>query len=181
VLQADGAHLNFRKNTLFSVYGTNANGHMSALAFGLLFGNKDKANWSKFWAFVKKIHPSINALPKTILTDQDKGLIGAVKEIFERAAQFMYAFHRHQIILSTCGGGKGDIPHTALWMFNVLCSCKSMAELQQTKEKHYEKLHPTDLHYLTKFPNKCQYPAVRCAMEDNICRQVGIFRCGVNV
>ncbi len=44
-----------------------------------------------------------------------------------------------------------------------------MAELQQKKEKHYEKLHPTDLHYLTKLPNKCQYPAARCAMGDNIC------------
>ncbi len=81
----------------------------------------------------------------------------------------MCAFHRCQNILSTCGGGKGNIPHTALWMFNVLCSCNSMAELQQKKEKHYEKLHPTDLHYLTKLPNKCQYPAARCAMGDNIC------------
>ncbi len=65
---------------------TNANGHMSALAFGLLFGNEGKTNWSKFWAFVKRTHPSIDALPKTILTDQDKGLIAAVKDIFERAA-----------------------------------------------------------------------------------------------
>ncbi len=79
VFRADGVHLNFGKYTLFSVYGTNANGHMSALAFGLLFGNKDKTNWSKFWAFVKRIHPSIDALPKTILTDKDKGLISAVK------------------------------------------------------------------------------------------------------
>ncbi len=169
MFQADGAHSNFGKYTLFSVYGTNANGHMSALAFGLLFENEDTTNWSKLWAFVKRIHPSIDALPKTILTDQDKGSISAVKEIFERAAQFMCAFHRRQNILSTCGDGKGNIPHTALWMFNVLCSCNSMAELQQKKEKNYEKLHPTDLHYLTKLPDKCQYPAARCAMGDNIC------------
>jgi hypothetical protein len=111
---------------------------MSALAFGLLFGNKDKANWSKFWAFVKRTHPSIDAFPKTILADQDKGLIAAVKYIFEQAAQFMCAFHRRQNILSSCGGGKGNIPHTALWMFNLLCSCNSMAEIQQKKEKDYE-------------------------------------------
>ena len=43
VYQADGAHSNFGKYTLFTVYGTNANGHMSALALGLMFGNKDKA------------------------------------------------------------------------------------------------------------------------------------------
>jgi hypothetical protein len=134
VFQADGAHLNFGKYTLFSVYGTNANGHMSALAFGLLFGNEDKANWSKFWAFVKRTHPSIDALPKTILTDQDKGSIAAVEDIFKQAAQFMCAFHRHQNILSSCGGGKGNIPHTALWMFNLLCSCNSMVETQKKKK-----------------------------------------------
>ncbi len=161
VFQADGAHSNFGKYTLFSVYGTNANGHMSALVLGLLFGNKDKTNRSKFWAFVKRIHPSIDALPKTILTNQDNGWIGAVKEIFERAAQFMCAFHRRQNILSTCGGGEGNIPHTALWMFNILCLCNSMTGLQQKKEKHYERLHLTDLHYLTKLPNECQYPAAR--------------------
>ncbi len=81
----------------------------------------------------------------------------------------MCEFHRHQNILSTCGGGKGNIPHTALWMFNLLCLCNSMAEMQQKKEKHYEKLHPTDLQYLTKLPDECQYPAARCAMGDNIC------------
>jgi Zn-dependent M32 family carboxypeptidase len=69
VFQADGAHSNFGKYTLFSVYGTNANGHMTALAFGLLFGNEDKTNWSHFWTFVKRIHPSVDALTKTILTD----------------------------------------------------------------------------------------------------------------
>jgi len=37
------------------MYGTGANGHMSALALGLLFGNEDKANWLQFWSFVKQI------------------------------------------------------------------------------------------------------------------------------
>ena len=41
VIQADGVHSNFGKYTLFSAYGTNANGHMSALAFGLLFRNEN--------------------------------------------------------------------------------------------------------------------------------------------
>ncbi len=47
-IQADGAHSSFGKYTLFSAYGTNANGNMAPLAFGLLFGNEDKKNWSKF-------------------------------------------------------------------------------------------------------------------------------------
>ena len=109
VYQADGAHSNFGKYTLFSVYGTNANGHMSALALGLMFGNEDKANWSKFWTFVKRNHPSVDAAHKTILTDQDKGSIAAVKDVFTLAAQFMCAFHCRQNILTTCGVGKGNM------------------------------------------------------------------------
>jgi hypothetical protein len=134
VFQADGAHSNFGKYTLFSVYGTDANGHMSALAMGLLFGNEDKANWSQFWSFVKRNHPTVDELTKTILTDQDKGSIGAVKDIFTSAAQFMCSFHRRQNIISTCGGGKGNIPHTALWMFNQLVACNSMEELEVKKK-----------------------------------------------
>ncbi len=41
VLQADAAHMSFGKYTLYSVYGTNGNGTMSALGFALLFGNED--------------------------------------------------------------------------------------------------------------------------------------------
>ena len=69
VFQADGAHSNFGKYTLFSVYGTDANGHMSALALGLLFGNEDNANWLQFWSYVKRNHPTVDALTKTIMTD----------------------------------------------------------------------------------------------------------------
>jgi hypothetical protein len=78
VIQADGAHSQFGKYTLFSAYGTNANGHMSPIAFGLLFGNEDKSNWSTFWTFVKIVHPSLDAPTKTILMDQDKGLIATM-------------------------------------------------------------------------------------------------------
>ncbi len=42
VLQVDAAHMIFGKYTLYSVYGTNANGTMSALRFALLFGDEDK-------------------------------------------------------------------------------------------------------------------------------------------
>jgi hypothetical protein len=45
VLQADAAHMSFGKYTLYSVYGTNANGTMSALGFAFLFGNEDKQSF----------------------------------------------------------------------------------------------------------------------------------------
>lgn len=110
VIQADGAHSQFGKYTLFSAYGTNANGHMSPIAFGLLFGNEDASNWSTFWTFVKTVHPLLDAPIKTILTDQEKGLIAAMKNTFKHAARFMCSFRHRQNILKTCGGGKGKNP-----------------------------------------------------------------------
>ena len=97
VIQADGAHMSFGKYTLFTAYGTTANANMSPLAYGIFFGNEDKANWSRFWAFVKRAHPIINMEGKTIITDQDKGSIAAVKEIIPLAAQFMCSYHRHSV------------------------------------------------------------------------------------
>jgi hypothetical protein len=48
VLHADTAHMSFGKYTLYSVYGTNANGTMSALRFALLFGTEGKQSWTQF-------------------------------------------------------------------------------------------------------------------------------------
>ncbi len=65
VIQADGAHESYGMYTLFLAYGTTAKGNMSLLAFGLLFGNENTENWSKFWMFVKKVHPCIEGPTKT--------------------------------------------------------------------------------------------------------------------
>ncbi len=45
VFQADACHMNFGKYTLYSCYGTTANGNTSPVAFGILFGNEDKENF----------------------------------------------------------------------------------------------------------------------------------------
>jgi hypothetical protein len=106
VIQADGAHASYGKYTLFSAYGTTANGNVSPLAFGLLFGNGNTENWSKFWMFVKKVHPCNDGLTKTIVTDQDKGSIAAIQEQVPQAAQFHCLFYCHQNIIKKCRGGK---------------------------------------------------------------------------
>jgi hypothetical protein len=115
---------------------------MSPLAFGLLFGNEDRKNWSKFWSYVKKIHPCIDSPEVTILTDQDKGSIAAIEKEVKQAAQFFCSFHRCQNIIKTLGGGKGSTPLTALWMYNLLCRCDSVAQLERNKKKYYPQMHP---------------------------------------
>jgi hypothetical protein len=126
VIRADGAYASFGKYTLFLAYGTTANGNMSPLAFGLLFGNKNTENWAKFWRFVKKVYPCVDVPTKTIVTDQDKGSITAIEEQVPQAAQFHCLFHRCQNIIKKCGDGKGSTPLTALWMYNLLASCNSV-------------------------------------------------------
>jgi hypothetical protein len=81
VLQADAAHMSFGKYTLYSVYGTYANGTMPALGFALLICNEDKQIWTKFWNFIKKTHPIINQSNYTIITDQDKGSLSMMEEL----------------------------------------------------------------------------------------------------
>ncbi len=49
VLHVDTAHMSFGKYTLCSVYGTYANGTMTALGFALLFGNEDKQSWMQYF------------------------------------------------------------------------------------------------------------------------------------
>ncbi len=48
VIQADAAHMSFGKYILFSAYASTANTTMAALGFTILFGNKDKNNWTTF-------------------------------------------------------------------------------------------------------------------------------------
>jgi hypothetical protein len=70
---ADACHLNFGKYTLFSCYGITANSNKSPVAFAIIFGNKNTSNWTKFWEYVLKLHPSMNSGCITIISDQDKG------------------------------------------------------------------------------------------------------------
>jgi hypothetical protein len=75
---ADACHLNFGKYMLFSCYGVTANSNMSPVGFAIIFGNENTSNWTKFWEYVLKLHPSMNSGYITIITDQDKGQKNAI-------------------------------------------------------------------------------------------------------
>jgi len=164
VIQANRVHMSFGKYTLFTAYGKTANANMSPLAYGIFFGNED---WSRFRAFVKRAHPIINMEGKTIITDQDKGSIAAVKEIIPLAAQFMCSYHRRANIIKKCGGGSGKKPLTCLWMFNLLSSCSTVQNIEMLKLKYLDDMYPSDRHYLLSVPDESQFRAVWCAMTSN--------------
>jgi hypothetical protein len=146
VLQVDAAYISFGKYTLYSVYETNANGTMSALGFALLFGNEDKQSWMQFWNFIKKTHPIINQSNYTIITDQDKGSLSAMEDTVLLAGRFLCSFHRQQNIIKKCSGGKGQKALSALWVYNLLIGCKSVASLSAVRKKYKGRMFPTDHH-----------------------------------
>jgi hypothetical protein len=80
---ADACHLNFGKYTLFSHYGVTANSNMSPVGFAIIFGNENTSNWTKFWEYVLKVHPSMNSGYMTIITNQDKGKKNAIARHFQ--------------------------------------------------------------------------------------------------
>jgi hypothetical protein len=86
VVQADAAHMNFGKYTLYSCYGSTANANTSPIAFAILFGNKDKAGWEAFFEFAKEQHPCLNDFKKTSIPDQAKGLVDSVKKALPQQA-----------------------------------------------------------------------------------------------
>ena len=59
VYQADGAHMNFGKYTLYSCYGITANCNDFPVAFGIVFDNEDKEGLERFWLFAKSLHPCL--------------------------------------------------------------------------------------------------------------------------
>ena len=81
VFQADAAHMNFGKYTLYSCYGNSANGKTFTVALAIIFGNEDRDGWPKFWNFVQGIHPTIQEPKNTIITDQQKGSIPALADL----------------------------------------------------------------------------------------------------
>jgi len=121
VYQADAAHMNFGKYTLYSCYGITANCNAFPVAFGIIFGNEDKDGWERFWKFASTRHPCLNHAWVTIITDQQKGSIEAMAEVVPKAVNFFCSYHRGKNILTNVKGGKGV--YSAFWYYNLLLGC----------------------------------------------------------
>jgi hypothetical protein len=166
VFQADAAHCAWGKYTLYSLYGTSANGNMFPVTLGVIFGNENKESWLKFWKFAVEVHPSLNRPQVTIITDQCKGSIAAIKEYAPNAYNFHCSYHRLKNVLLKCRGGDGkNSPH---WVFRKLLACNNMAALDYQKERQKDCLVDAVWGYFNKLPEAAQFPAARCAMGADI-------------
>jgi hypothetical protein len=165
---ADACHLNFGKYTLFCCYGVTANANMSPVAFGIVFGNENGESWAEFWEFVKKLHPSMDIGDVTIITDQDKGQMNAIEEWMPEAGHFHCSHHRRGNIIKNRGGGGGKIKYSALWMYNKLMGCRTVKQIQATKDSCFPHMDRKDIAYLNKLSDTSQYPAARCNMRYDV-------------
>ncbi len=142
---------------------------MSALGFALLFGNEDKQSWAQFWNFIKKTHPIVNQSNYTIITNQDKGSLLVMEDTVPLAGRFLCSFHCQQNIIKKCGGRKGQKVLSALWVYNLLIGCKSVASLSATRKKYKDKMFTTDRHYLFNIAEEMQFPDARRAQGNSVC------------
>jgi hypothetical protein len=169
VIQADAAHMNFGKYTLYSAYGTTANAQSSPIAFAILFGNEDKSSWITFWKFALSVHPWLaDGVGRgiTIVTDQDKGSRAAIEEVLPGCFNFFCSFHRRQNIMKKCKGGVNH--YKGAWLFNKLLNAKTPEAIGRIREACRGRMAPRDVAYLASIPDAEQYPAARCAMARHV-------------
>ncbi len=79
------------------------------------------------------------------------------------------SFQHRQNIMKKWAGGSGQRPLSAIWMYNLLIGCKSVASLSATRKTYKEKMYPTDRHYLFNIAKEMQFPAASCAQGNSIC------------
>ena len=159
VFQADAAHMNIGKYTLYSMYSATANNNMLPVVHGILFGNENKSNWQKIFKYVRQLHPSVNMTDVTILTDQDKGSIPAIAAELPHAFNFHCSFHRSQNILKTLGGR--NKVNTAKWFYDKMLSCTSVPALESVRTTHEHSMTANELRFLGQLNDTAQYPAAR--------------------
>jgi len=96
------------------------------------------------------MHPSINRADVTIVTDQDKGSMGAIEEILLAAGHFFCAWHRRKNIIKQCGGSSGRVPYSALWVYNKLIECRSVEHFNKLRDRYFPLMDRRDLQYLIR-------------------------------
>jgi hypothetical protein len=67
-----------------------------------------------------------------------------------------------------CGAKSGNKVYLALWVYNRLLQCRSVAQLEREKEKTFPLMPRTDLQYLNSLSDESQYPAARCAKAPGV-------------
>jgi hypothetical protein len=144
---------------LYSCNGVTANCNAFPVAFGIIFGNKDKEGWDQFWRFPTSRHPCLNHARVTIITDQQKGLIEAMSDILPHAVNFFCSYHWRKNILQHVKGGKGE--YSCHWFYNLLLGCGRVETFTKHQFDLAGKIDDKALRYIGLVNDHQQFPAAR--------------------
>ncbi len=103
------------------------------------------------------MHQSINRADVTIVTDQDKGSMGAIKEVMTLVGHFFCSWHRRQNIIKQWGNSSGRVPYFALWVYTKLVEFRSLEHFNKLRDQYFPKMNTKDLNYLNSVPDTLQY------------------------
>jgi hypothetical protein len=67
-----------------------------------------------------------------------------------------------------CGAKSRNRVYLALWVYNRLLQCCTVAQIEREKAKKFPMMHQTDLQYLNFLTDESQYPAARCAKDPGV-------------
>ncbi len=129
---------------------------MSQVGFAIIFGNENGANWKEFWCFIVQTHPLINMANVTIVTDQDKGSMGAIEELLPAVGHFFCAWHHRKNIIKQCGGSSGRVLYSALWVYNKLMECRSVDHFDKLCDRYFPVMDSRDIQYLNNIADHAQ-------------------------
>jgi len=132
------------------------------VGFALIFGNENGASWKEFWRFIARMHPSKNRGDVTLITDQDKGSMGAIKEVMPSVGHFFCSWHRCKNTIKHHGGASGRVPFSPLWVYNKLVECRLVEHFNKVHDQYFTLMESRDLQYLNNILEHAQYPVMRC-------------------
>ena len=153
IADADACHLNWGDTTLYSLYSMSTNKNLVLLAYGLQAGNECKRTWSAFFAYCKKIYPHLDTLKKTLIFDQDKGLVAAFQQTFNHSAHFCCSTHQGKNIQAN---------HNKMVREQWEIARKaSTALLLSAAKEGFSDFSPNAKNYLNSLPDEEKYPIAR--------------------
>jgi hypothetical protein len=147
---------------MYTAYGISANCNTFLLGFAILFGNETKEGWELYLRFLKHHHPSLDNTLTTFISDQGKGLIYAIQNVFPQVGHFHCEWHRRNNIVKVLKGG--STKYSGLWLYNQCMKANTIEQLDKIKYENAAFVCEKSLKYLNSIPDTSQYPAARVAM-----------------
>jgi hypothetical protein len=144
----DAAHATTQVGgTMFTVSAVDAGRHIVPLVIGFSIHNESSDTWKKCFEIVRDNYAGYNEASTVDISDADKGLLKAHKDVVEMVKHFMCTRHRGVNVVKNTNAACGDAYHRA-------CNAKTMANLASIKDHFPVKL----LRYITQIPDEMQFP-----------------------